>query len=107
MTSSSQPTRSGPRPSSRSAVSCAIVARSAAPLVQCPPRGTWKGSGGVVYQYVDRWLGRPLVEPDVGEIVRRYLPPDEPSAPRPAGDDDDELPPWTVGSGFSMGDPQS
>jgi hypothetical protein len=49
------------------------LARSMAPLVQCPPRGTWKGSGGVVYQYVDRWLGRPLVEPDVEEIVRRYL----------------------------------
>ncbi len=49
------------------------LARSAAPLVQCPPRGTWKGSGGVVYQYVDRWLGRPLVEPDVEQIVRRYL----------------------------------
>ena len=49
------------------------LARSAAPLVQVPPRGTWKGSGGVVYQYVDRWVGRPLVEPDVEEIVRRYL----------------------------------
>ena len=49
------------------------LARSAAPLVQVPPRGTWKGTGGVVYQYVDRWLGRPTVEPDVEEIVRRYL----------------------------------
>ncbi len=49
------------------------LARSAAPLVQCPPRGTWKGSGGVVYQYLDRWLDRPLVEPDVEDIVRRYL----------------------------------
>jgi hypothetical protein len=49
------------------------LARSAAPLVQCPPRGTWKGSGSVVYQYVDRWLSRSLVEPDVEEIVRRYL----------------------------------
>jgi hypothetical protein len=49
------------------------LARSAAPLVQCPPRGTWRGSGGVVYQYVDRWVGRPLVEPDVEAIVRRYL----------------------------------
>ncbi len=49
------------------------LARSVAPLVQCPPRGTWRGGGQVVYQYVDRWLGRPLVEPDVGEIVRRYL----------------------------------
>ena len=27
----------------------------------------------MVYQYVDRWVGRPLVEPDVPEIVRRYL----------------------------------
>ena len=49
------------------------LARSVAPLAQIPPRGTWKGSGGVVYQHVDRWLGRPLEEPDVGDIVRRYL----------------------------------
>lgn len=49
------------------------LARSAAPLVQCPPRGTWKGSGGVVYQFVERWLGRPLTKPDPQEIVRRYL----------------------------------
>ncbi len=49
------------------------LARSAAPLVQVPPRGTWRGSGGVVYQYVDRWLGRSEVDPDVEEIVRRYL----------------------------------
>lgn len=49
------------------------LARSVAPLVQVPPRGTWKGSGGVVYQYVDRWVGRPLVEPDVEQIIRRYL----------------------------------
>lgn len=49
------------------------LARSVAPLAQLPPRGTWKGTGGVVYQRVDRWLGRPLVEPDVPEIVRRYL----------------------------------
>ena len=35
------------------------LARSVAPLAQIPPRGTWKGSGGVVYQHVDRWVGRP------------------------------------------------
>lgn len=49
------------------------LARVTAPLAQLPPRGAWKQSGGVVYQYVDRWLGRPLLEPDVEEIVRRYL----------------------------------
>ncbi len=27
----------------------------------------------MVYQHVDRWVGRPLTEPDVEDIVRRYL----------------------------------
>ena len=27
-------------------------------LVQTPPRGTWKGSGGVVYAPLDEWVGR-------------------------------------------------
>jgi len=49
------------------------LARSALPLAQLPPRGTWKGSGTVLYQRVDRWLGGDLAEPDVPEIVRRYL----------------------------------
>ncbi len=49
------------------------LARVTAPLAQLPPRGGWKQSGGVIYHYVDRWLGRPLLEPDVEEIVRRYL----------------------------------
>jgi len=49
------------------------LARVNQPLVQVPPRGGWKQSGGVVYQYVDRWVGRPLTEPDPEQIVRRYL----------------------------------
>ena len=49
------------------------LARSAAPLVQCPPRGTWKGSGSVVYQYVDRWVGHSSPEPDVPGIVLLYV----------------------------------
>jgi hypothetical protein len=49
------------------------LARSTQPLAQLPPRGTWKGSGGVVYQRVDRWLSADLVEPDPAAIVRRYL----------------------------------
>ena len=51
----------------------AHLARVAAPLAQLPPRGCWKQPGGVVYQFVDTWLGRPLVEPDPEAIVRRYL----------------------------------
>ncbi|MDO9458104.1 winged helix DNA-binding domain-containing protein [Nocardioides sp.] len=49
------------------------LARSAAPLVQLPPRGTWKGSGGVVYDLADRWTGHPLDPPDPADVVRRYL----------------------------------
>jgi hypothetical protein len=49
------------------------LARVNQPLAQIPPRGAWKQSGGVVYQYVDRWVGRPLAEPDVEALVRRYL----------------------------------
>lgn len=52
------------------------LARVVAPLAQLPPRGAWKQSGGVVYDYVDRWLGGrlvPLEEVDVESIVRRYL----------------------------------
>ncbi len=51
----------------------AHLARVAAPLAQLPPRGCWKQPGGVVYQFVDTWLGRPLAEPDPEVIVRRYL----------------------------------
>jgi hypothetical protein len=51
----------------------AVVARGLVPLVQLPPRGTWKGSGGLVYEDVVRWVGRPLAEPDVEAVVRRYL----------------------------------
>jgi hypothetical protein len=49
------------------------LARSTQPLAQLPPRGTWKGSGGVVYQRADRWLEADLAEPDVPALVRRYL----------------------------------
>lgn len=51
----------------------AHLARVNQPLAQVPPRGGWKASGGVVLQYVDRWVGRPMAEPDVESIVRRYL----------------------------------
>ncbi len=49
------------------------LARSAAPLVQVPPRGTWKGSGAVVYEHAGRWTGHSLDAPAVDEVVLRYL----------------------------------
>jgi hypothetical protein len=49
------------------------VPQFARALVQTPPRGTWKGSGGVVYAPLEDWVGAPLRKPDVPEIVRRYL----------------------------------
>jgi Winged helix DNA-binding domain len=51
----------------------AHTARERAPLMQMPPRGLWKQSGGVVYQTVERVVGRSMKEADVRELVRRYL----------------------------------
>jgi hypothetical protein len=49
------------------------VTRERAPLLQAPPRGLWKRSGGVVYAFADDWLGRPFTEVDLPDLVRRYL----------------------------------
>jgi hypothetical protein len=49
------------------------VPQLARALVQTPPRGTWKGSGKVVYEPLEDWVGAPLRDPDVPGIVRRYL----------------------------------
>jgi hypothetical protein len=49
------------------------VTRERLPLLQVPPRGLWKRSGGVIYQYADRYLGREFVEADVEDLVLRYL----------------------------------
>ncbi len=49
------------------------TARERVPMVQVPPRGLWKRSGGVVYQTVESYFGRPMTEIDVPELVRRYL----------------------------------
>ncbi len=51
----------------------AHVARERAPILQVPPRGLWRRSGGVVYQTVENHLGREQAEPDVRALVRRYL----------------------------------
>ena len=49
------------------------AARERVPLLQVPPRGLWKRSGGVVYQTVESYLGRPTSDLDVPGLVRRYL----------------------------------
>jgi hypothetical protein len=51
----------------------AHTARERVPMVQVPPRGLWRRSGGVVYQTVENYLGRPTTDIDVRELVRRYL----------------------------------
>ena len=51
----------------------AHVARERVPMVQVPPRGLWKQSGGVRYQTVENYLGRPTTDLDEHELVRRYL----------------------------------
>ena len=49
------------------------LARVAVPLAQLPPRGKWREPGGVVYDFVERWLGAPSSVADPAEVVRRYL----------------------------------
>jgi hypothetical protein len=49
------------------------VSRERLPLLQVPPRGLWKRSGGVVYAYADDYLGAPFTEADVEGLVLRYL----------------------------------
>ena len=51
----------------------AVIARGLVPLVQLPPRGIWKGSGGMVYEHLERWVGLPMVDTGVEDVVRRYL----------------------------------
>ena len=51
----------------------AHVARERVPMVQVPPRGLWKQAGGVRYQTVENYLGRPTTDLDEHELVRRYL----------------------------------
>jgi hypothetical protein len=43
-------------------------------LCQVPPRGVWGGSQGrAAWTPLETWLGRPLPEPNVEDVVRRYL----------------------------------
>jgi Winged helix DNA-binding domain len=53
-----------------------LAVRALLPLVQCPPRGLWTGSGQVVCATAEHWLDRPL-ESDVAgaadRLILRYL----------------------------------
>ncbi len=51
----------------------AFGVRSLVPLVQVPPRGTWGGVGQARCTSAEHWLGRPLAEPDLPAMLRRYL----------------------------------
>lgn len=56
-----------PEPALRNAV------RERLPLLQVPPRGLWKRSGGVVYAFADDYLGEEFTDADVADLVLRYL----------------------------------
>lgn len=51
----------------------AVVARTIVPLVQLPPRGAWKGAGGIVWEHLERRTGGVLGTADTEEVVRRFL----------------------------------
>jgi len=50
-----------------------VVARTTMALVQLPPRGTWRGKGGIVLDHLERRTGGSLRPPDPEDVVRRYL----------------------------------
>jgi hypothetical protein len=56
-----------------SADALAYAVRARVPLVQVPPRGQWRRSGQARCTTAEHWLGRPLQQPDVATVVRRYL----------------------------------
>ncbi|MCW2855060.1 MAG: hypothetical protein JWR52_675 [Marmoricola sp.] len=49
------------------------VVRERLPLLQAPPRGLWKQSGGVAYAFADSYLGQPFGTADLETLVLRYL----------------------------------
>ena len=52
----------------------ATLLRVLTPLVQVPPRGLWKRSGGVRYERLENWLAAELPTTCDGvEVARRYL----------------------------------
>jgi hypothetical protein len=57
----------------RDPIALGMVVRTMVPLVQVPPRGIWGRSGRPVLVRLESWLGRPLEDPDVDDLVLRYL----------------------------------
>ncbi len=53
--------------------SLAFAVRAKVPLVQVPPRGLWRGVGRSRCTSAEKCLDRPQAQPDVAEMVRRYL----------------------------------
>ena len=58
----------------RNPSSLAMAIRAHVPLVQIPPRGLWKRSGGAKHTSADAWIGRPLsTRPNAAKLLLRYL----------------------------------
>lgn len=53
--------------------SIAYAARMALPLIQTPGGGTWGFAAKTPYVLAESWLDRPLAEPDIPRLIRRYL----------------------------------
>jgi hypothetical protein len=56
-------------------------ARVLLPLVQAPPRGQWKRSGGPAYVHAEDWHDASMEPHDLTAVVRRYLLSFGPAAP--------------------------
>jgi hypothetical protein len=49
------------------------AARTVLPLIQVPPRGLWGSVGTPLHTTIEHWLGQPIGEPSLDDLVVRYL----------------------------------
>lgn len=55
------------------AAALAFACRNHLALVQVPPRGIWGRAGPVTLATAESWLGRPMADPPIDEVLLRYL----------------------------------
>lgn len=67
------PSRAGRAVPEYDPAALAFACRNHLALVQVPPRGIWGRTGPVTLATAESWLGRPMADPSIDEVLLRYL----------------------------------